>query len=115
VKRIPLAAALLLACCSTVSHVVSPFGKYDGRWVANLPAHSEACCPSRLVLDVDGHKVSGETTDCHGTHGLVGKVDRAGAATLTMEGASGGAQFGGENFSARLSSCPLAIDGSHGG
>ena len=113
--RIVLVAAVLLAGCGTVNSVVSPFGKYDGRWVANLPAHSEACCPSRLVLDVDGHKISGETTDCRGTHGLVGKVDRGGGATLRLENATGTAQFGGEIFSASLSSCPLAINGSHGG
>jgi hypothetical protein len=92
------------------------FDKYDGRWVANVPPAGD-CCPSRVVMDVDGHSLVGSVEDCTGVAGIKGKVQDSGQATLDMNGKSGSAQFNGVNFTASVPSdrCGRAVVGNRGG
>ncbi len=90
--------------------------RFDGRWVADVPP-AENCCPTRVVMDIDGHKISGQTEDCHGVLAIGGKVDARGAARITVAGAPGNATFTAENFDASLpgDACHRRAVGNRGG
>jgi hypothetical protein len=113
----------LTAYCLLAAVVASPLGgcgisfdRYDGRWVANLPpAHD--CCPTRVVMDIDGHKITGQSEDCHGVLAVGGKVDAQGTARITVAGAKGTANFSGENFDGALPGdvCGRHMVGNRGG
>jgi hypothetical protein len=84
--------------------------------VADLPPAGN-CCPTRVVMDVDGHKITGQTEDCHGVVQLGGKVDAQGAAHINVAEAKGTATFKGENVDAVLpgDSCHRRFVGNRGG
>ncbi len=92
------------------------FDRYDGRWVADVPP-AQNCCPTRVVMDIDGHKISGQTEDCHGVLAVGGKVDGQGGAHITVAGVAGTATFNGENFDASLpgDACHRRVLGNRGG
>ncbi len=92
------------------------FDKYDGRWVANVPP-AGTCCPSKVVLDVDGHEVQGTVSDCNGVSGMEGHVDGSGAATMHQHGQTSQVTFSGVNFTTTVPSdrCGRTVTGNRGG
>jgi hypothetical protein len=117
--RLPLIAAALALCTAPLcgcSMVGMGFDKYDGRWVANVPP-SGNCCPSRVVLDVDGHGLTGSVEDCNGVTTVSGKVADDGQAALNGGGGHGSVQFSGVNFTASIPGdrCGRAVVGNRGG
>ena len=114
--RSAAAVALLAASLGGCSTVGLGFDKYDGRWVANVPP-SGNCCPSRVVMDVDGHKFQGSVEDCNGVTVLEGHVENDGQATLHMKGQSAPVKFSNVNFSTvvPLDRCHRMVMGNKGG
>ncbi len=114
--RSAAAVALLAASLGGCSTVGLGFDKYDGRWVANVPP-SGNCCPSRVVMDVDGHKFQGSVEDCNGVTVLEGHVENDGQATLHMKGQSAPVKFSNVNFSTvvPLDRCHRTVMGNKGG
>ena len=108
----PLAAAALLAAplCGC------GFDKFDGRWVANVPPTGD-CCPSRVIMDVDGHEMQGSVEDCNGVATMEGRVDGQGQATLHMHGQQAPVTFSGVNFTTTVPSdrCKRTVVGNRGG
>jgi len=103
-----LALGLPLGACS--------FDRYDGRWVADVPP-GRNCCPTRIVMDIDGHKVRGSAEDCHGVDQISGKIDAQGTARISLGGAPGNVSFAGENFQALVpgDACKRQMVGNRGG
>jgi hypothetical protein len=105
------AAALLAAPLGGCS-----FDKFDGRWVANVPPAGN-CCPSRVVMDVDGHKFNGSVEDCDGATTMQGHVDAQGNAKLHLHGQDAAVHFGDVNFTTTLPNdrCQRPVLGNRGG
>jgi len=110
------ALALLVSPLCGCSVVGMGFDKYDGRWVANVPPAGD-CCPTHVVLDVDGHEIVGSVEDCNGVASLKGTVQDSGHATVDMSGKQGTVQFSGVNFTATVPNdrCGRAVVGNRGG
>ena len=117
-SRLPIAfvARLTAACLLTAPLAACGFDKFDGRWVANVPPTAE-CCPSHVLVDVDGHKFSGSVDDCNGTQILEGHVDGQGQATLHTQGKTADVKFAGVNFTTTLPGdrCRRVVTGNRGG
>ena len=92
------------------------FDRYDGRWVANVPP-SANCCPSRVVMDVDGHKFQGAVENCDGVTAMEGHVDAQGQATAHMQGKTSAVTFSALNFSGPVPGdrCGRQMVGNRGG
>jgi hypothetical protein len=92
------------------------FSTYNGRWVANVPP-AGGCCPSRVVMDVDGHEVQGSVEDCNGVTSMEGRVNDQGQATLHMHGQTSQATFNGINFTGPVPNdrCGRTATGNLGG
>ena len=92
------------------------FDTYDGRWVANVPPTAD-CCPSRVVMDIDGHEMQGSVEDCTGVTPMEGRVDKQGQATLHMQGKQSTATFTGVNFTTTIPNdrCHREAVGNRGG
>jgi hypothetical protein len=110
------ALAILAAPLGACSTVGLGFDKFDGRWVANVPPAGN-CCPSRVVMDVEGHKFQGTVEDCDGVTALEGHVDDNGQGTLHMKGQQAPVKFSGVNFSTvvPLDRCRRTVMGNLGG
>jgi hypothetical protein len=110
------AAAMVFAPLAGCRTVGLGFDTFDGRWVANVPP-SGNCCPSRVVMDVEGHKFDGSVEDCDGVTGLEGHVEDDGQAVLHMKGQSAPVKFSAVNFSTTvpLDRCHRAVMGNRGG
>lgn len=108
--RAPVILALLLplAGCG--------FDKFDGRWTANVPP-AATCPPLRVVLDVDGHKITGTYEDSDGAGPLGGHIDASGSATLHSQGRSTTAHFTELNFQTTIPAdrCKRPVAGNRGG
>ncbi len=92
------------------------FDRYDGRWVADVGPGRD-CCPTRIAMDIDGHKIKGVTEDCHGVLQVGGKIESDGTAHITVAGDKGTAHFAGESFDAVLPGdrCARHVIGNRGG
>jgi hypothetical protein len=92
------------------------FEKYDGRWVADIGPTAN-CCPARIYMDVDGHKITGQSEDCHGIVLVGGKIDEHGVAHVNAGGAKGTIDFNAENFDSVLPGdvCKRRMVGNRGG
>lgn len=115
-KGISGAMRPLLCLCLILPLGACGFDKYDGRWTANVPP-APNCCPMRVVLDVDGHKVTGSYEDCDGAAPLGGHVNGAGTATLHAQGRATQVQFTDVNFQTAIPAdrCKRAVEGNRGG
>lgn len=110
------AVAMLAAPLGACRTVGLGFDTYDGRWVANVPPAGN-CCPSRVVMDVDGHKFQGSVEDCDGVTGIEGHVEDGGQGTLHMQGQQAPVKFSGVNFTTVVPQdrCHRTVVGNRGG